>query len=365
MTRIMTRIMTRNAKPGAVRGGGDGGHSPSSSSSSALWKFLAFAVVTAALTGALAQTLGSFGFGGASYRARFTDVTGVLPGDDVRIAGVKVGRVKRVRLADSLVAELEFTIDGAIALPTSTRAKIRYRNLVGQRYVALLEGPAAGTLARGGLIPLAQTSPALDLTVLFNGFRPLFAGLDPEGVNRFAYEIIQVLQGERGTLADLLRRTASLTTTLADRDEAIARVVSNLGAVLATLGERDRELGQTIRALQELVSGLAADREAIGEALAGVGDLAAATSSLVAEARPSLAADIGLLGTLAGTLNRNTAVIDGTLDRLPGRLDALTGVASTGSWFNFFLCDFDGRVSARSSTVQVPTFSSGAARCRP
>jgi phospholipid/cholesterol/gamma-HCH transport system substrate-binding protein len=333
----------------------------------ALWKFLAFAAVTAALTGVLAQTLGSLGFGGTSYRARFTDVTGVLPGDDVRIAGVKVGQVKRIRLAGN-AAELEFTVDEAISLPSSTRAKIRYRNLVGQRYVALLEGPAAGTLAKGGLIPLAQTTPALDLTALFNGFRPLFTGLDPQSVNRFAYEIIQVLQGERGTMADLLRRTASLTATLADRDEAIARVVSNLGAVLVTLGERDKELSQTIKALQQLVSGLAADRQAIGEALAGIGDLAAATAGLIADARPSLAADIGLLNTLAGTLNRNAAVIDGTLDRLPGRLDALTGVASTGSWFNFFLCDFDGEVhpgvTAQSSSVPVPTFSSGAARCK-
>jgi phospholipid/cholesterol/gamma-HCH transport system substrate-binding protein len=332
--------------------------------SAALWKFLAFAAVTAALTGALAQTLGSLGFGGTSYRARFSDVTGVLPGDDVRIAGVKVGQVKSVRLVDKRLAELEFTVDDAIALPTSTRAKIRYRNLVGQRYLALQEGPAAQTLRKGGLIPLAQTSPALDLTALFNGFRPLFAGLEADGVNRFAYEIIQVLQGERGTLADLLRRTASLTTTLADRDEAIARVVSNLGAVLTTLGDRDRELSQTIKTLQELVSGLAADREAIGSALSGISDLASATSSLLSEARPSLKADIGLLGTLAGTLNRNAEVIDGTLQRLPGRLNALTGVASSGSWFNFFLCDFDGKVTAQSNTVKVPTFSSGAARCK-
>ena len=329
----------------------------------ALWKLLAFAAITAALTGALAQTLGSLGFGGTSYRACFTDVTGVLPGDDVRIAGVKVGQVKRIRLVGT-VAELEFTVDEAIPLPASTRAKIRYRNLVGQRYVALLEGPASGTLAKGGLIPLAQTTPALDLTALFNGFRPLFTGLEADGVNRFAYEIIQVLQGERGTMADLLRRTASLTTTLADRDEAIGRVVSNLGAVLVTLGERDRELSQSIKALQQLVSGLAADRLAIGEALAGIGDLAAATSGLIADVRPSLAADIGLLNTLAGTLNRNADVIDGTLDRLPGRLDALTGVASTGSWFNFLLCDFDGKVTAQSSSVKVPTFSSGAARCK-
>lgn len=332
-----------------------------------LLKFLAFAAVTAVLTGYLAQTLGSLGFGGTAYRARFTDVTGVLPGDDVRIAGVKVGQVKGMRLVregSDTIAEVEFTVDDAVVLTEGVTAKIRYRNLVGQRYIALFEGPATGRLKPGGLIPLSQTTPALDLTALFNGFRPLFVGLTPEDVNKFAYEIIQVLQGERGTIADLLRRTASLTTTLADRDAAIGRVVTNLNSVLVTLGERDEQLSQTIRALQELISGLSSDRTAIGEALTGIGDLASATSSLLTDVRPSLAADISLLNTLAGTLNRNASVIDGTLKRLPPRLEALTGTAASGSWFNFFLCDFDGKVTANGQSVSVPTFSSGAARCQ-
>lgn len=332
-----------------------------------LLKFLAFAAVTAVLTAFLAQTLGSLGFGGTVYRAQFTDVAAVLPGDDVRIAGVKVGQVKKIRLvkhSTGNVAELDFTVDDGVALTQGVKAKIRYRNLVGQRYIALQEGPTSAPLKPGGLIPLAQTTPALDLTALFNGFRPLFVGLTPDDVNRFAYEIIQVLQGERGTMADLLRRTASLTTTLADRDEVIGRVITNLSTVLTTLGERDEQLSQTILALQQLISGLSSDRAAIGEALTGIGDLASATSSLLGEARPSLAADINLLNTLAGTLNRNAETIDSTLNRLPGRLNALTGTASSGSWFNFFLCDFDGKVTVGAQSIQAPTFSSGAARCK-
>lgn len=333
-----------------------------------LVKLTIFAVITALLTGALAQTLGSIGFGGTTYRARFTDVTGVLVGDDVRIAGVKVGQVTGLSLAEeagSTIAEVEFTVDDEVALDTGVRAKIRYRNLVGQRYLALAEGPGGGErLHRGGLIPLAHTAPALDLTVLFNGFRPLFTGLSPEDVNKFSYEIIQVLQGERGTVSDLLRHTASLTNTLADRDEVIGRVITNLSVVLATLGERDEQLSGSIQSLQRLVSGLAADRDAIGEAVSGIGGLADATSSLIGDARPSLAADISLLNTLAGTLNKNAGVIDATLKRLPTRMQALEGTASSGSWFTFFLCDFDGQVGVGGRTVNAATFSSSAARCQ-
>jgi len=331
-----------------------------------LVKLTVFAAVTIVLTGMLAQTLGAFDFGaGTSYRARFTDVAGLVVGDDVRIAGVRVGRVDGIGLAGD-VAEIRFTVDSQVPLPRSVRAKIRYRNLVGQRYLALAEGPgegAADRLPAGGVIPLTQTTPALDLTIVFNGFRPLFTGLEPDDVNKLSFEIIQVLQGEGGTVESLLRRTASLTTTLADRDGAIGRVITNLNGVLATLAERDAELDETIVRLQQFVSGLSADREAIGAAISSIGDLAQATGSLVRDARPDLAQNLTLLDRLAGTLNANGGVIEDTLHRLPDRYQALTRTASFGSWFNFFLCDFDGRVGFAPGVTTTPTFSATTARC--
>jgi phospholipid/cholesterol/gamma-HCH transport system substrate-binding protein len=339
-----------------------------------LVKLTVFAAVTIVLTSLLASALGSMsGSGGTPYRARFTDVTGLLPGDDVRIAGVAVGEVTAIRLAGT-VAEVEFTVDSQIPVPDTVMAKIRYRNLIGQRYLALVRGPDAGAgpggtggpgrLAARGLIPLSRTTPALDLTVVFNGFRPLFTGLDPADVNRLSYEIIQVLQGEGGTVASLLRHTASLTTALADRDAVIGRVVTNLSAVLGTLADRAGALDQTIAALRQLVSGLANDRGAIGAALGPIADLADATGSLLRDARPDLAQDLTLLDTLAGTLNDNSAVIDATLRKLPDRYAALTRTASYGSWFSFFLCDVDGRVALGPGLgVTSPSLASGAARC--
>lgn len=319
-----------------------------------LAKLAGFAAVTVVLTALLAATLGGFGGGGTAYKAMFTDVTGVLPGDDVRVAGVTVGRVTAVALApDGQTAELTFT--ATVPLTTTTLAKIRYRNLIGQRYLALSEGKGGGpALREGDVIPLANTAAALDLTVVFNGFRPLFTGLSPADVNAFAYEIIQLLQGEGGTVASLLSRTASLTGTLADRDELIGRVITNLNAVLATVDDRDAKLSDTIHQLRDLVAGLAADRSAIGDAVSNISGLTRATTGLLHDARPSLAADISALNTLAGTLQDNTNVLESTLSRAPGRLDALTRTASYGSWFNFFLCDFDGRVTIPSGQSVDP-----------
>jgi len=329
-----------------------------------LVKLIVFAVITLLLTAALAQTLGAFSASGTTYRARFTDVAGVLVGDDVRIAGVKVGEVSGIRLVDKDKAELSFTVDDSIPLMSTVRAKIRYRNLVGQRYLALFEGESTGErLKPNGLIPLTQTSPALDLTVVFNGFRPLFTGLTPQDVNNFAFEIIKVLQGEGGTVNHLLERTASLTTTLADRDELIGRVITNLNDVLGTLNSRDQQLSETIKQLQLFVSGLAQDRAAIGDAIAHIGDLAQATTGLLQDARPSLASDITALNSLMGTLQANTGTIESTLNNAPGRLQALTRTASYGSWFNFYLCDFDGTVTLGNTKLNPATFHGTNAKC--
>jgi phospholipid/cholesterol/gamma-HCH transport system substrate-binding protein len=334
-------------------------------------KLIVFGVVTLALTGLLAQQLGAFAVGGGTtYRARFTDVTGVLPGDDVRIAGVRVGQVTRIRVVQNTLAELSFTVDSAVPVPASVRVAVRYRNLIGQRYLALTEGPTAegpgagAALRRDALIPLAQTAPALDLTALFQGFRPLFTALSPQQVNDLSYEIVQVLQGDGGTIADLLAHTASLTSALADRDQVIGRVIGNLNTVLSTLDTRRNELSGVVDQLQRLVSGLAGDRAAIGGAVTNLSNLTSATAGLLRDARPDLAADLTQLTSLAGILAGNSDAIEGTLARLPGRYQALTRTASSGPWFNFFLCDFDGRVALPGAgTVDPATFSSTRARC--
>jgi phospholipid/cholesterol/gamma-HCH transport system substrate-binding protein len=336
-----------------------------------LVKLVVFAVVTILLTAMLASTIASVGFGRKTeYRAQFTDVTGLLPGDDVRIAGVKVGEVSGIEVVRNTVAEVTFSATKDQVLDAGTLARIRYRNIVGQRYIALTEGPGAHQRLRpGGLIPLSQTEPALDLTVLFNGFRPLFTALDPKQVNTFAYEIIRVLQGEGGTINSLLARTASLTNTLADRDALIGSVIDNLNSVLATVNTRDEQLSDLILQLQRFVSGLAADRQALGDSLANISTLAESTAGLVTDSRPALKADIAALRQVATTLNASKDVVDGVLKRLPNKLTVLARTAQDGSWFNFYLCSAGGKVSVdpiipAEKGTRVEPFTSKDARCQ-
>ncbi len=323
------------------------------STRSSLVRFLVFVVATLLATGTLAATIANIQFGDKSrYTAVFTDVTGLAAGQEVRIAGVRVGEVGKIRVApDRVHAEVELNVLRTSVLTQGTRATIKYRNLVGERYVALTQAVGGATpLKDGARIGLDHTQAALDLTVLFNGFKPLFAALSPKDVNELSGEIVSVLQGEGGTVNSLLSRTASLTSTLADRDAVIGRTITNLNTVLGTVDEHDAALKQLIDQLQRFISGLSADRKTIGASLTNINSLTDQTADLLRVTRPSIKADISTLRDLTANLNEpaNTATFEKFLSTSPGKLAQITRTATYGSWFNFYLCDFSG-------TIKVPS----------
>jgi phospholipid/cholesterol/gamma-HCH transport system substrate-binding protein len=324
-------------------------------------KLAIFTVVTVLLTGVLAATIANTGFGrGSGYTAIFTDASGLQRGDDVRMRGVKIGQVTSLRIQDNQYAAVDFQVESSRVLPASATATIKYRNLIGQRYISLDTGaPAAGQpgpLSVGGTIPLARTRPALNLTELFNGFHPLFQALSPDEVNKLSFEIIQVFQGEGPTVENLLASTASLTNTLADRDEVIGRVIDNLNTVIGTVSARAPELSQLIDTLQQLVSGLSAQRQPIGSAVDAIGELSKSTAGLVEDARPPLRSDIDQLRQLAGTLNDNAPTIDRAITNWGPKLDKLVRSVSYGSWFNFYMCQIEGQISVNSTGVVIPVY---------
>jgi len=319
------------------------------STRSSLVKFLVFVAATLLATGTLAATIANIQFGDkATYTAVFNDVTGLANGQEVRIAGVRVGEVTGIKVArDRVHADVELKVLKTSVLTQGTKATIKYRNLVGERYIALTqEAGGALPLKDGATIGLDHTQSALDLTVLFNGFKPLFAALSPKDVNELSGNIISVLQGEGGNINSLLAKTASLTSTLADRDEVIGRTISNLNTVLGTVDEHDAALKELIDQLQRFVSGLAADRETIGASLTNINSLTEQTADLLEVTRPSIKTDISGLRQLATGLNKpsNTATFEKFLSTSPGKISTITRTATYGSWFNFYLCDFSGTI---------------------
>jgi phospholipid/cholesterol/gamma-HCH transport system substrate-binding protein len=331
---------------------------------SSLVKLVIFMVVTALATSVLAIIIGNLSFGSSkTYRAEFVDATGLVKGDDIRIAGVKVGSVKGISIVDRDRAMVTFDVQSGTALTRSTRADIRYRNLVGQRYIALTNEIGSTTVLQpGSTIPVSRTSPALDLTVLFNGFKPLFQALSPSDVNELSYEIIQVFQGQGGTLDQLLAHTGSITQTLADRDQVIGRLITNLNSVLDHVGRRNRQLDDLITTFQQFVGGLEHDRRAILGSLDQISQLSVQTADLVSGIRQPFVSDIHHLRGFAANLDRGRPEIDRALQVLPIKLTKIGRTAIYGSWFNFYLCNFTGQIRLGKTAIPV-NYATGSNRC--
>jgi len=328
-------------------------------------KFTAFAVVaglTAVGVGWVLTDTGQLG-SVTAYHAEFRDVSNLTVGDEVRVAGIDVGQVEGLSIRDDSSVVVTFTVVRSFPLTSGTNAAVRYKNLIGDRFLELSRGTETTERMRpGDMIPVMRTAPALDLDALFNGFQPLLAALSPDRVNAVSGEIIAVLQGEAPTIDGLLATLASVTSTLADRDQVIGRVVDNLNAVLATVHQRDGELSQLITDLRRLVGGLDADRDQIGTTLEHVDEANATMARLLDEARPPLRADIDQLGRLATGLNANADSVSAMLAELPQAYKDMARAGSWGSFFNVYLCGL--RIKLGDS-LYTPTIRSGVPRCQP
>ncbi|WP_435769180.1 MCE family protein [Nocardioides sp. SYSU DS0651] len=348
---------------------------------SAAIKLGIFTVVSLLVTGLLAVIMGNIGFGDRNeFKAVFTNATMLEEGDDVRVAGVSVGEVSEVEHYKRSMALISFKVDAGVKMTTASRAEVRFLNLVGDRYLALQEGTGADDaepLEDGATIPVERTKPALDLTVLFNGFKPLFAALTPDQVNELSMNIVQVLQGEGGTVRSLLSHTASLTTTLADRDKLIGEVVTNLSETLKTVDDRHEQLSTLVVELKDWMTDLARDRETIGSSLDNISQLTVTVADLLRRGRPLLKEDIAALRSLARLLNKkeNRANLAELLDRMPETMTDQTRTGTYGSWYQYYVCGVSARIRLplianqpiiREITKYIENFSfqSTAPRCQ-
>jgi phospholipid/cholesterol/gamma-HCH transport system substrate-binding protein len=303
----------------------------------------AFALVAVLMTLMVAGTLmKSSGTDPQEYHALFRDTNGLDKGDDVRMAGVRVGRVQDRELKDGL-AYVTFTVSGDQKVHADSHAEINFLNLIGQRYLDITRGTTSSWLQPGATIPTSRTSPGLDLTALFNAFKPLFDLLRPADVNKLATEITAVLQGQGPTINDLMAQTAKLTSHLAAKDEVIGRVITNMSVVMQTTAAHRQDLNVMISELSKLTHGLAGDRQQIGTALDGMSHLSIAMDDLVRRTRKPLTSDIGAINTLSGQVNKQTDLLTRGLRGAPRLLDAYARSMSYGSWLNTYICSLSIR----------------------
>ncbi|WP_330233722.1 MCE family protein [Nocardia sp. NBC_00508] len=338
--------------------------------------FSIFAIVSILVTVVVWNTLARIVSGDTyTYTATFSDVLGLHEGDDVRMAGVRVGKVDKIELGRDAnlrksVAKVTFVVQRDQTIYDDTKALVRYQNLIGQRYVALAPGTATSPapLKNKGSIPVERTEPSFDVSALLNGFQPLFQVLQPEQVNRLSETFIQALQGDGVSLSAFIVQAAQLATDFQRRDAILSDVITNLSGVMAGLAKRGDELETLITQTRALIGGLYEQGQSL---LASTEQIASATTSLVdmmGQIQPKLQTAQNSTSAALTLLLDNGAKLDQTAIDLPNILSAAGRHTSEGAYANAYLCGLDvslyGILFPRGLFSQIGGTSYSAV-CRP
>ncbi len=316
----------------------------------------------------LVTVFGQFRFDSrVHYRADFTNVSGLKGGNFVRIAGVEVGKVTNLSLHRDGTVTVDFAVDKKVPLTGGTKAAVRYENLVGDRYLALEDGPGpVDRLTPGATIPLARTAPALDVDALIGGFRPLFRALDPDQVNALSSELLSVFQGQGATVASVLTQTSALTSTLAGRDKLIGDVIDNLNTVLATFSQRDDQFAAGLDTLSRLAQGLADRRSDIAIGTAYINAAAGSVTDLLTAARGPLSETVTQTDRVSGQIMADHDYVDDLVRTLPDAYQILARQGLYGDYFGFYMCDAILKLNGKSGQpVFVKVAAQDSGRCTP
>lgn len=319
-------------------------------------KVAAFTVVMLLVLALLVVTFGKFRLGSTvSYRAEFDSVSRLKPGQDVRIAGIPVGSVTGIAI-DGDHVDVEFDIDREYQLYSSTRAAVRYEDLVGNRYLEISTGPGdLRPLPPGSTIARSNTAPAVDLDALLGGLRPVLKGLEPHKVNEISNAIIELLQGNGGALAEVLSDTDSFTHTLAARDQLIGEIIDNLNTVLATADGQGAQLDASIDNLQHLIDTLSRGRGPIGRAIAPLASAQTDLTDLLETARRPIQGVIENARPLADVLDERKAEINAVIEPLAENYVRLSALGQYGAFFNIFFCAVAFKVNGPAgSDILIP-----------
>ncbi len=336
--------------------------------SGVLWRLGAFLTVCGIGAFVLLSVFAELRFNAEkTYRAEYVNVSGLESGNFVRIAGVEVGKVKDISVNSDNLAVVEFSVDDSVVLTEGTRAAVRYDNLIGGRFMELLDGPGdVRPLAAGQTIPAGRTEPALDLDALIGGFRPLFRALDPEKMNALTGQLIQALQGQGPTIGSFLSQTASLTNSLADRDELIGQVIGNLQTVLGSLADESDRFDDTVDTLAQLVHALAERKEDVSASIVSTNAAAAGIAGLLEQSRPAIKPVVEHANRVATTVLADKDYVDDLLKTLPDTYRALNRMALHGDYFSFYLCDAILKVNGKGGQpVYVKLAGQDTGRCAP
>jgi phospholipid/cholesterol/gamma-HCH transport system substrate-binding protein len=279
-------------------------------------------------------------FGGATYHAAFRDASGLAEGNEVRIAGVKVGKVTAVELARSAGAtyvRVSFGVeDDEVRLGDRTGATIRIKTVLGQKYLALAPD-GAGRLAEDAEIPLSRTASPFDVVQAVTGLADRFQQIDTKQLATAFGTLSEAFADTPADVRTSLDGLSRLTKTLADRDTQLRDLLHHARGVSSVLAERDDEFRKLIADGDLLLAEVIKRRDAIHQLLVTTTALAGQLSGLVKDNKARLAPALTELREALAVLQRNRDNLSDTIETFAPFLDAFTNVLGNGRWFDSYL----------------------------
>jgi phospholipid/cholesterol/gamma-HCH transport system substrate-binding protein len=307
-----------------------------------LVKVLSFTAISAVFTVGLAIKIGNLQLFSHQYalNAVFSDASGVFKGDAVKLAGVDVGRVTGAKI-DNGRAIVSFKLDKSVELPKDSVVGIRWRNVLGQRFLYVYPGSSTGTTYKSGdTIPMTQTENSGDLGDLLNHLGPILRAIDPQKANAFLDSINTALSGNEAAVRLLLDDGGVLASRLGGMDSQIKMLISSSDTVLSTFASQDKAIARILDDLNVVGGRLQGMTGDLNSFITNFAVVQKELDKLLKENRGNIDYDIGALGSVAANLVRNRANLETTLCTLPAGLAGYFQTTSWGEWFNVRITEF-------------------------
>jgi phospholipid/cholesterol/gamma-HCH transport system substrate-binding protein len=296
-------------------------------------KLVAFFALCAVFTGYLAFTIGNIHLFEHTYSltAKFDDATGLLADDNVKVAGVVVGKVTGVKI-DQGRAQVSFNVKDTVKVPADSAATIRWRNLIGQRYLYLYPGTAATVLKGGDTV--TKTRSVVDVGELFNRLGPIVKAIDPQQVNTFLDSIVQALDGNTDKIRQSIDSLAVVAQSLAARDQAIGRLVENVNTVAGAIDDRDAQIRTVLDNLVLISQTFSQNTDVLNTAVTQLGDFSDNFGSLLANNQVQIDRIIASLNAVVSEVKVKLPVVDSVLGGLDEAAKRLFSASRYGEWLN-------------------------------
>ena len=310
-----------------------------------------------ALTGGLTLWIGASILGidtGDRYglEARFGDVAGLHSGDTVKLAGVSVGRVQHIEV-DHGEAVVRFEVDEDVRLPKDSTVAVRWRNLIGQRYLMLTPGKAGTMLDDGDTVDRAED--VVDLGQLVNQLAPLAQAVSPEQINRILTALLEAFDGNEATFDTLVQDLDTVLASLAQRDDTISQLIDDYAAITGAVASRDAQIDTMVQNLVAIASTFSENDALLDRAVVELAGVSNGLDQLLSTGATDLGDALEHLAVLTSTAAGNVTQLESAFGNLPELFEAVFPALNRGEYL---------RVSVLCLTLQpgqcpYPTALSG------